>query len=389
MVSHPVVVEHPSTAASVPDPAAPLSQAFRDGVSTEITAFLNAERDVLASMGVELAPVHQLATSLLSGGKRLRPAFAYWSYVAAAGLPGDELRPLLAAAASLEMLHVSALVHDDVMDSSDVRRGQPSAHRQFETLHVGSGWLGDPEAFGRAGSILLGDLLLMWSVQLLHRCGLPEATVQRALPILEAMRTEVTCGQYLDVVAQAQPFRLSTEPGGDARTIELALDEASRVVEYKSARYTVQRPCQMGAALGDGTGRLHDALAGYGSPLGRAFQYRDDLLGVFGDPEVTGKPTGDDLREGKRTVLIAHAYAHADDVGRRLLVSRLGDPALDADGVTSLQHVIAGSGAQDAVEAMISREYDRAMTSLTGAEMTDEGRLALTALAAASVHRVS
>jgi geranylgeranyl diphosphate synthase type I len=273
------------------------------------------------------------------------------------------------------------------MDSSDLRRGQPAAHRQFESLHETARWQGDSAAFGRAGAILLGDLLLMWSVEMLQRSGLPEATLARALPILETMRTEVTCGQYLDVVAQARPLRPSAVEQPEGLGIEVALDEASRVVEYKSARYTVQRPCQMGVALGGGDQRLHLALGAYGSPLGRAFQYRDDLLGVFGDTGLTGKPTGDDLREGKRTVLVAHAYAHADAAGRDLLVRRLGDPELDAAGVAALQEVITDSGARESVEAMIEDCYGLAVTALAGAEMTDEGRTALTALADAAVRR--
>jgi geranylgeranyl diphosphate synthase type I len=371
---------------AVLDPHAPLSREFRAAVSTEIQQFLEAQQPMLDEMGAELMPVRQLATSLLTGGKRLRPAFAIWAYVAVRGLPEEELRPLLAAAASLEMLHVSALVHDDVMDSSDLRRGEPAAHRQFEALHVDARWLGDPAAFGRAGAILLGDLLLMWSVQMLQRSGLPEETLQRALPILETMRTEVTCGQYLDVVAQAHPLRRPAE-AGDRAEIEVALDEASRVVEYKSARYTVQRPCQMGAALGGGDQRLHLALGAYGSPLGRAFQYRDDLLGVFGDPALTGKPSGDDLREGKRTVLVAHAYAHASDSGRELLVRRLGDPLLDAAGVAALQQVIDESGARESVEAMIDDCYGLAIRALDGGDVTAEGRTALAALAEAAVRR--
>jgi geranylgeranyl diphosphate synthase type I len=367
-------------------PSSPLSPAFREAVSAEITAFLASQQPVLSAMGPQLEPVQQLATTLLAGGKRLRPAFSVWSYVAARGFPGDDLRPLLAAAASLEMLHVSALVHDDVMDSSDLRRGQPAAHRQFESLHRGAGWVGDSAAFGRAGAILLGDLLLMWSVQMLQRSGLAEPALARALPILETMRTEVTCGQYLDVVAQAHPLRRSAGGGGD---VAVALEEASRVVEYKSARYTVQRPCQMGAALGSGDDRLQSDLAAYGSPLGRAFQYRDDLLGVFGDTEVTGKPSGDDLREGKRTVLVAHAYAHADPAGQRLIAQLLGDPALDAEGVATLQQVITESGARDSVEAMIDDCLTLAMGALDRAEISDEGRVALTALAHAAIRRES
>jgi geranylgeranyl diphosphate synthase type I len=173
VVNPQVGVDVNPVAAVVLDPQSPLSAPFRAAVSGRITGYLDEQEHVLAAMGPELDTVQQLAVSLLDGGKRLRPAFAVWSYVAAHGRPDSELEALLSAAASLEMLHVSALVHDDVMDSSDLRRGQPAAHRQFETLHTRSHWLGDGEAFGRAGAILLGDLLLMWSVQMLQRCGLP------------------------------------------------------------------------------------------------------------------------------------------------------------------------------------------------------------------------
>jgi len=385
VVNNPLV----KSAEEVLDPQAPLSQAFRDAVSAEISAFLSEQSSVLDSMGPELVPVHLMASQMLCGGKRMRPAFCVWGYVAAAGNPSDEeLKPLLTAAGSLDVFHVSALIHDDLMDSSDLRRGRPAAHRQFEALHANAGWLRDSAAFGRAGAILLGDLLVMWSAQMLHGAGVEQSALERALPIVEAMRTEVTCGQYLDIVAQAHPLRKRAPAIGSLKpTIELALDDASRVVEYKAARYTVQRPSQMGAAIGGGDDELYFALGAYGSPLGRAFQFRDDLLGVFGDPQVTGKPAGDDLREGKRTVLVAHAYAHAGDAGQKLLLQRLGDPGLDETGISELQQVIVESGARDAVESMISEYHERALKALHDTEITEEGRAGLTALADAAVRR--
>ena len=379
----------PTTADAVLEPQNPLGQGFRDAISAAITGFLTEQSAVLDSMGPELAPVHLMAGQLLCGGKRIRPAFCVWGYIAAGGSSDEaDLRPLLTAAASLDVLHVSALVHDDVMDSSDLRRGRPAAHRQFEALHSTAGWLGDSVAFGKAGAILLGDLLVMWSAQMLQAAGLNQSALERALPIVEAMRTEVTCGQYLDIVAQAHPLRQKAPAIGSVRpSIELALDEANRVVEYKSARYTVQRPSQIGAALGGGDDQLYYALGAYGSPLGRAFQFRDDLLGVYGDPQLTGKPAGDDLREGKRTVLVAHAFAHADEAGQQLLLRRLGDPDLGADGIADLQQVITESGARDAVESMISEGYERALKALHDVDMTDEGRAGLTSLADAAVRR--
>jgi geranylgeranyl diphosphate synthase type I len=266
------------------------------------------------------------------------------------------------------------------MDGSDTRRGAPAAHRQFESLHAAERRLGDPEPYGRAAAILLGDLLVMWSVAMLETAGLPPATSPAAYAIAQRMRTEVTCGQYLDVAAQSAPL------GDD---LDAALDAANRVVEYKSARYTVYRPAQLGAAIGGGSAILLDALAGYGSSLGRAFQFRDDLLGVFGDPAVTGKPVGDDLREGKRTVLVAYALAHTDAVGRDLLRSRLGDPELDETGVAALQEVIVACGAERAVEAMIATYHDEAVAALAEPSISEAGRVALTALADIASHRAS
>jgi geranylgeranyl diphosphate synthase, type I len=375
---------------SAPDPSTPLSPEFTGAISEAISDFLSRQARVLAEMGAELEPVQRIAADFAGGGKRLRPAFCYWGYVAAAGSPDDQLRAaLIRAAASLELLHISALVHDDVMDASDLRRGRPAAHRQFERLHADLGWIGDPVAFGRSGAILLGDLLLLWSMQMLHESGLGMDVLDRGLPVMEIMRTEVTAGQYLDVVAQAQD-RFSyrpIDPSDEQKRLQRALDEASRVVEYKSARYTVRRPLQLGAALGGASDQLLEQLGAFGSPIGRAFQYRDDLLGVFGDSEVTGKPSGDDLREGKRTVLVAQALAGADAAGRKLLDTQIGNPRLDPAGIAELQDVIIASGAREAVEKMIEHDHQEALAALAAADITADGRTALTALADAAVRR--
>ena len=370
------------------DPSAPLGSAFRGAVSDRVAAFVARQQPALAAMGPELAAVETMAAGLLGGGKRLRPAFFVWGVVAAGGLPSPAALPsLLDAAASFDLLHASALVHDDVMDSSDLRRGQPAAHRRFEALHDEAGWLGDGPGFGRAGAILLGDLLIMWSAQLLGEARLATEAVARALPLVDLMRTEVTCGQYLDMVVQATPLPRWLPEVDGRPALAGALADADRVTELKTARYTVVRPLQAGGAVGGADERLSEQLRAYGSPLGRAFQFRDDLLGVFGDPEVTGKPAGDDLREGKRTVLVAQAYARTDADGRQLLVDLLGDPDLGPDGVARLQEVIADSGATAEVEATIAAAHDEALTALDTAEVTDEGRTALRALADAAVRR--
>ncbi|WP_036921484.1 polyprenyl synthetase family protein [Propionicicella superfundia] len=348
----------------------PLSASFRAAVAAAIDEFLTLAGDRLAAIGPELGVQTGLAREFTRGGKRMRPAFCCWGYIATAGVP-DDPAPLVRAAASLDLLHVSALVHDDLMDGSDTRRGLPAAHRQFASLHGHRGWRGRPDAFGAAAAILLGDLLLVWSEEMFATAGLPTEAAARAGTYLNAVRTEVACGQYLDVVAAAQPLADPGRPSG------WAIEEAHRVVEYKTARYTVQRPLQIGAAIAGAHDALQASLAAYGSALGRAFQFRDDLLGVYGDEVVTGKPAGDDLREGKLTVLIAHTLAAVDDVERRRLDRLLGDPSLTDDQIDGLRNLIADCGARAAVEAEISRSADAARLSLAAADLTIEGRVAL------------
>lgn len=362
------------------DPQSPLSPEFRTAVSTAIDEFIAARQPELDAIGTEVAALAQRARQFTAGGKRARPAFGVWGYVATGGVPQDP-SGLLWAAASLDLLHVSALMHDDVMDASDTRRGVPAAHRQYEHLHRESGWLGDPAAFGRAGAILLGDLLIMWSMQMAEesvgRGGLIPAHYARAVRFIELMRTEVTAGQFLDIVAQAQPF-------GDPTR---AMAEAHRVVEYKTARYTVQRPVQFGAALAGATESQLSALAAYGSPLGRAFQFRDDILGAFGDSSVTGKPAGDDLREGKRTLLLAHTFAGTSAAGAQRLTQLVGNPHLTEPELAEIRDIMDSSGARDDVEAMISQHTTEALAALEQADFTPEGRTGLTALARAAVDR--
>lgn len=368
---------HESTPRAPFDPREPASRRFRDAVSAEITDFLAARRPELAAIGGELDDMWQLSDTFTQGGKRLRPAFCYWGYTAIAGQPTEAV-PLLRAAASLDLLHVSALIHDDVMDASDTRRGVPAAHRQFEKIHAAADGLGRDTAFGRAGAILLGDLLIMWSAQQLSECGLTSTDVARALPLIEKMRTEVTAGQYLDVVAQH-----SSRPLDSAE----ALARADRVVEYKSARYTVQRPVQFGAALAGATASVIDGFARFGSPLGKAFQFRDDVLGVFGEEAKTGKPAGDDLREGKRTVLVAHALAQASDSDAAELRGLIGNPYLTRDQIERAREIISGCGALDLVEEMIAEGLATALAALDALPLTAPGHTALRALAQASVNR--
>ncbi|WP_051367907.1 polyprenyl synthetase family protein [Hamadaea tsunoensis] len=344
---------------------------LRRRVDRSLRAFLAARRTQLTSIDPELAPVSEAIDALvLGGGKRLRPAFAYWGYRAAGGTDSDAV---VTAASALELVQASALIHDDLIDRSDTRRGEPSAHVRFTELHGKSDWHGDGGEFGAAAAILLGDACLVWSDEMLHASGLDPVTLARARPVFDAMRTEVTAGQYLDVLTQA--------------TGDTSLRRASTVARFKSAKYTVERPLLLGAAIADAPAGVRDAYSAFGLPIGEAFQLRDDVLGVFGDPLVTGKPAGDDLREGKRTYLVAAAFQAADDRGRQVLADRLGDPHLTAADVHDLREVFERSGALRRTEERIEELTSTALAALGEADLTGEGRTMLLRLAAVATQR--
>ncbi len=349
---------------------------FRADLQTTIDDFLDEQAGRLAPLGDDAARLVAEARAAVTGGKRFRAAFSYWGFRAAAREGYDE-RAILRAAASLELLHASALVHDDLMDASDTRRGRPATHRGFAALHREQSWPGDPEQYGAAAAILLGDLLLSWSDELLRRCGMPWDRIGPALEVLDACRSEVIAGQFLDVSVQAR---------GRA-----TVDAAMTVLRYKSAKYSIERPLHVGAALAGAPQEALTALSGYGLPLGEAFQLRDDLLGVFGDPATTGKPAGDDLVEGKRTVLVALALATAPTDEAARLDAALGTP-VTADEVAELRGIIDRSGAHAQVEAMIDELTQRALTALSDARTAvglDEHACAvLEGLAAAATRRV-
>ena len=344
---------------------------LRPRVDKALAAFLDRQRAVLAAIDPAAGPVADAVDAfVLGGGKRLRPAFAYWGYRGAGGVDTDAV---VAAVAALELVQASALIHDDLMDRSDTRRGEPAVHRRFAALHDASGWRGDPGAFGDSAALLLGDLTLVWSDELLHTAGLDPDALARARPVFDAMRTEVTVGQYLDVLTQA--------------TGDTSVERAGTVARYKSAKYTVERPLLLGAALAGAGPELTAGYAAFGLPLGEAFQLRDDVLGVFGDPRLTGKPAGDDLREGKRTYLVAATVAAGSPADRDTLLAALGDPRLDEAGVDRLRDVITATGALARTEERITELTDRALTALAATAVEPEARAVLLDLAAAATRR--
>ncbi|MGE9808041.1 MULTISPECIES: polyprenyl synthetase family protein [unclassified Janibacter] len=336
----------------------PLSAAgLRARVQECIDAELATQGDVLAELGPDVDDLLAAIRTLLSGGKRLRAAFLYWG-LRAAGRPDSD--GAIRLATSMEFFQAAALLHDDVMDDSDTRRGAPAAHRSLATDHQRRAWTGDADRFGAAGAILAGNLCLTWTDELYATAGLPDADLARGRALFDRMRSQLMAGQFLDVVESVRPW--------DALDSAERLTRARRVIHYKSAKYSIEHPLLIGALVGGLANEPLAALSRYGLALGEAFQLRDDLLGVFGDPATTGKPAGDDLREGKRTVLVAHTLDGADERGRDLLARRLGSPDLTPQDVADLRQVITDSGAVSAIEAEITALTATAHEALAAAE---------------------
>ncbi|MGL4340514.1 MAG: polyprenyl synthetase family protein [Rhodoglobus sp.] len=357
-----------------------------DLVELKIEEFVSERTQELLAIAPELGHFTEITRAFLSGGKRFRALFCYWGWQSISTVTDDfDLFPdvethaalpgVILAASGLEIFHAAALVHDDIMDNSDTRRGSPSAHKRFESIHRENSWLGDPMSFGRSSGLLLGDLLLGWSDELFDRgAGLLTDHAARIASRAEftKMRTEVTAGQYLDILEEnAWAHHPDTE----------ALPRAHRVIVYKSAKYSIEAPLVIGGALGGASQEQLTALRAFGLPLGVAYQLRDDLLGVFGDPNVTGKPAGDDLREGKRTVLVALARRALPAHARTLVDELLGDAELDAKQVEMIRSAFRECGAVDEVERIIKHNVSIACAAIQDAPLTVSARSHLIELA--------
>jgi len=345
----------------------------RSAVEEELAIFLDFESAYLNSISSDLSPVsHSLTSFLLDSGKRLRPLFAYAGFAASGGALE---KPVIRAIAALELLQACALIHDDLMDGSDTRRGKPSIHRHFESIHMQDQLDGFAPQYGLSAAVLLGDLALVWSDQMLNSAGLSAEQYSRVMPYYNEMRVELMAGQFLDIHEQTQK--------------NTSVDRSMKIARYKSGKYTIERPLHLGAAMSSAGSKIFVTLSAYGLPLGEAFQLRDDLLGVFGDPSVTGKPAGDDLREGKRTVLIAMTNDRQSESQRDIARKYFGKPDLDADGVATLQEIIETTGARAELEATIERLTDQALTAAQSAVFTSDGNAMLVELANIATKRSS
>lgn len=314
----------------------------------------------------------ELRDFLINGGKRLRPQFVWWGFRAAGGDPAAA-EAVLPVAAAIELVHACALIHDDVMDASPLRRNRPTAHEAFRVAHTGAGWQGDARHFGVSAAIMLGDLALVLADAVFARGRVDPADLGAAFVEYTHMRVEVIEGQYLDLVD-------GNRAKGDTAT-------ALHVAALKTAKYTVERPLRIGACLAGAAPTTLSGLSGFGEPLGIAFQLRDDLLGAFGDTAVTGKPAGIDFREAKHTYLMALARELATPPQAAELDGRVGDPDLDDEGIDAVRKVLTETGAAAECEARITALTTEALGALAGLSAEAEVEAALTDLAHRCAYR--
>jgi len=361
---------------------------FADVIDDRLANFFRHKSVDVKRISEDLVPLVDYAEKFLTGGKRFRARFCFWGWRAIAGLSdeGDDARtdhPVFDLAATLEMFHAAALVHDDIMDNSDTRRGEPSAHRFFEAAHREKNFQGDAAHYGESTALLVGDLLLAWSDELLSQAVSQLSSTEAQIVTRHeyiTMRSEVTLGQYLDIHEEAA-WRHTPETS--------RFDRSLRVITYKSAKYSMEAPLRLGASFAGAAPNQLDQLSAFGLPLGIAFQLRDDVLGVFGDPIVTGKPSGDDLREGKRTVLIALAEEKMSASAQRVFSDMLGDPDLTDDQIAVMQTTLEETGAVSRVEDIISQSVEESLAALSRADIAEEARSELTELADAVTKRLA
>jgi geranylgeranyl diphosphate synthase, type I len=367
------------------------SQTLLTLVQEHLDEFCSNQRTEFSAISEDLEPLVDYTQALLTGGKRFRALFCYWSWVGHLALSAPQsseqkaksAEAMVGIASALEMFHAAALVHDDLLDQSDTRRGQPAIHKRFESLHKNSHWAGSKERFGIAGSVLVGDLMLGWSSEIFGNALLKAPSNEIALASrkeFSKMRVEVMAGQYLDIVE---------ENAAITRPVEDAVGRANKVILYKSAKYSIEAPLLIGAAFAGANSEQLRQLSNFGVPLGMAFQLRDDVLGVFGDPAITGKPAGDDLREGKRTVLIGYTRETLSSSVGRLFDEMLSSRELTEEQIAFLQQTIIGSGALEKVERTISELASNAMSALAGLGLDSTATAHLKTMAEKVINRSS
>ncbi|NMA77214.1 MAG: polyprenyl synthetase family protein [Actinomycetales bacterium] len=365
----------PPSSSPVGDRLHALDERFIARLAEVTRSELAAHRRRLEEISPETATLVDSLAGYLEGGKLLRPRFCFWGGVAALGREPEaaEVEALARYGAAIELIQAAALMHDDVIDHSPMRRGRPALHIQAERRHREAGLVGSSEEYGIAAAIVLGDLALSWGEQMAAGVQADPAAALGARGEFDALRTEVMSGQFLDILHQAGGYESSPD-------VELS---ALSVIRWKTVPYSVLRPVRIGAALMGGPDGLLETLSSWAIEVGTAFQLRDDLLSVVGDQDETGKPIGGDIVEGKRTVLLARTQKATDASGRALLDAVIGDAEAEEAQIAAAHELMISTGAVASVAQEVRERAGRGRRLLCDAAgMGDLGRAGLDSLAA-------
>lgn len=320
---------------------------FRSRFDPILAAFLAKETEAARIIRPELAELLRVSSEfIMAGGKRLRPAFTYFGYKAIGGM--DDMA-ILKAAVPMELVHAGALVHDDVMDNSNIRRGKPTVHKVFE-----KNW--GSAATGTATAIVAGDQILALADRAFSEYPYFDGRFQDARRVFDQMTVEINYGQYLDVIGNLMGL--------------VDEDWVVKVMRFKTAGYTVEKPLLTGAILAEANSRQQEALSGYGIPLGIAFQIRDDILGMFGNEAEVKKPVDSDLKEGKKTLLVVHTVGELEkqhrEEDRKRFFEILGNQELSKEDYEWVQDLMTNTGALEYCENQVAALTDQAKQSLVG-----------------------
>ncbi len=330
---------------------------FRQEFDQQLLLFLEEKKKEATEINPEAAAlVDEIIRFSLNGGKRVRPAFVYSGYVASGGRAHDSI---LYACMAVELLHVFALMHDDIIDNSDLRRNQLTTHKQFEKTHQQRKLQGNPKEYGLSSAILAGDLALSFAEEVLTSAPFPQERLRRARYFFDQMKTQVIYGEYLDVL------------GGYKKS--LTEDEVLQILEYKTAKYTVERPLHIGAMLAGADYKVLETFTAYGIPFGQAFQMQDDIVGTFGSEDEIGKPNDSDIKEGKKTLLLAKALERANTRQKKLLTKVVGNKQSSKEEIDQVGKIMKATGAYDYCIKLSMRLLEQSRQALSGVKLSSEG----------------
>jgi len=331
---------------------------FKKEFDKQLLAFLAVKKVEAAEINPEAAVlVEEIIRFSENGGKRVRPAFLYSGYVAGGG---KSFEAILYTSMCVELLHVFALIHDDIIDNSDLRRGQLTTHKQFEKIHKDKRLLGDKKDYSLSSAILTGDLALSFAEEVLTSAPFPHERVRRARYFFDLMKEQVLYGEYLDVL------------GGYRKS--LTEDEVLQILDYKTAKYTVERPLHIGAVLAGADYSLLESFSRYGIPFGQAFQMQDDIVGTFGSEEEIGKPADSDIKEGKKTLLLARAYEKASEKERKVLDKIVGNKKASQSDIDQVRKIMKKTGSYDYCVGLAKKLLQQAREAIENVKLTEEGK---------------